>query len=165
VAAQVLDDPAVREEALRNHHEEMITRLILAETPEQKKASQKDALKRLAELGDDVPGLYMRYDELQAADFHPGVSVVDVDADGLDDLYLMRRLGTNLLLRNRGDGSFEDVTKSHGLDVQNHSSTATRTSSSAARCARACTSRTRMDASSIARAPSLPSFFLRWSRR
>jgi hypothetical protein len=124
VAAQVLDDPAVREEALRNHHEEMITRLILAETPEQKKASQKDALKRLAELGDDVPGLYMRYDELQAADFHPGVSVVDVDADGLDDLYLMRRLGTNLLLRNRGDGSFEDVTKSHGLDVQNHSSSA-----------------------------------------
>lgn len=38
----------------------------------------------------------------------PAVSVVDVDGDGFDDIYLMERLGNNLLLRNRGDGTFEE---------------------------------------------------------
>ncbi len=36
----------------------------------------------------------------------PGVSVVDVDGDGFDDIYLMVRIGRNVLLRNQGDGTF-----------------------------------------------------------
>jgi len=39
----------------------------------------------------------------------PGGSVVDIDGDGFDDIYVMVRMGQNLLLRNRGDGTFEDV--------------------------------------------------------
>lgn len=43
-----------------------------------------------------------------------GVAVGDYDGDGHDDLYLTN-LGPNQLLRNRGDGSFEDVTERAGV--------------------------------------------------
>lgn len=43
-----------------------------------------------------------------------GVAVADVDEDGDADLYLTR-VGRNLLLRNRGDGTFEDATESAGV--------------------------------------------------
>jgi hypothetical protein len=39
----------------------------------------------------------------------------DVDGDGWPDLYLSRRDGPGWLLRNRGDGTFEDVTVAAGL--------------------------------------------------
>jgi hypothetical protein len=52
-----------------------------------------------------------------AIDRHPGVTVVDVDRDGLDDLYVMDEHGKNLLLRNRGDGTFTDVAPALGLDL------------------------------------------------
>ncbi len=38
----------------------------------------------------------------------PAISVVDLDGDGFDDVYVMVRMGKNLLLRNRGDGTFEE---------------------------------------------------------
>lgn len=38
--------------------------------------------------------------------FKPAVSVVDVDKDGWDDIYIMVRLGRNLFLHNQGDGTF-----------------------------------------------------------
>ncbi|MEO1831089.1 MAG: VCBS repeat-containing protein [Akkermansiaceae bacterium] len=38
--------------------------------------------------------------------FKPAVSVVDVDNDGWDDIYIMVRLGKNLFLHNQGDGTF-----------------------------------------------------------
>lgn len=44
-----------------------------------------------------------------------GVTVGDVDGDGLDDLFVAR-FGHDLLLRNLGDGRFEDVTEASGLD-------------------------------------------------
>ncbi len=43
-----------------------------------------------------------------------GVAVADVDEDGDADLYLTR-VGRNLLLRNRGDGTFEDATEEAGV--------------------------------------------------
>ncbi len=46
--------------------------------------------------------------------FGMGVAVGDFDGDGHDDLYLAN-LGANQLLRNRGDGSFEDVTERAGV--------------------------------------------------
>lgn len=59
-----------------------------------------------------------------AADRHPSVSVVDIDQDGFDDLYVMARWGKNLLLRNKGDGTFEEIAAKHGLDIEDHCSTA-----------------------------------------
>ncbi|MEM9302393.1 MAG: CRTAC1 family protein [Pseudomonadota bacterium] len=44
-----------------------------------------------------------------------GVSVGDIDNDGHPDLYLSN-FGSNRLLRNRGDGSFEDITEKAGVD-------------------------------------------------
>ena len=47
-----------------------------------------------------------------------GVAAGDIDNDGLDDLYVCQPAGLpNRLYRNRGDGTFEDVTQNSGLDV------------------------------------------------
>lgn len=43
-----------------------------------------------------------------------GVNACDFDGDGDPDLYITRR-GANRLLRNRGNGTFEDVTEDSGL--------------------------------------------------
>jgi tetratricopeptide (TPR) repeat protein/peroxiredoxin len=49
---------------------------------------------------------------------HNGVSVADIDNDGFDDLYVCQPAGLpNRLYRNRGDGTFEDITKSSGLGI------------------------------------------------
>ncbi len=49
---------------------------------------------------------------------HNGVSVADVDNDGFDDLYICQLAGLpNRLYRNRGDGTFEDITEPSGLGV------------------------------------------------
>ncbi|MGC2656885.1 MAG: CRTAC1 family protein, partial [Bryobacteraceae bacterium] len=49
---------------------------------------------------------------------HNGVSVGDIDGDGLDDLYVCQPAGLpNRLYRNRGDGTFEDVTERSGLGL------------------------------------------------
>ncbi len=53
-----------------------------------------------------------------SANQRPGISVVDVDRDGHDDLYVMVRRGRNQLFRNRGDGTFEEVARQWGLDVE-----------------------------------------------
>ncbi|MFT6181131.1 MAG: hypothetical protein ACJAQT_003112 [Akkermansiaceae bacterium] len=54
----------------------------------------------------------------------PGVSVVDIDQDGHDDLYIVVRMGENLLLRNRGDGTFESIADSLELAVKGDSTSA-----------------------------------------
>ena len=47
-----------------------------------------------------------------------GVAVGDFDNDGFDDLYVCQPAGLpNRLYRNRGDGTFEDVTEQSGVDV------------------------------------------------
>ena len=49
---------------------------------------------------------------------HNGVSVADIDNDGFDDLYICQTAGLpNRLYRNRGDGTFEDITESSGLGI------------------------------------------------
>lgn len=49
---------------------------------------------------------------------HNGISVGDVDDDGFDDLYVCQPGGLpNRLFRNRGDGTFEDITESAGVGV------------------------------------------------
>jgi tetratricopeptide (TPR) repeat protein len=49
---------------------------------------------------------------------HNGVSVADIDNDGFDDLYVCQPAGLpNRLYRNRGDGTFEDITETSGLGI------------------------------------------------
>jgi tetratricopeptide (TPR) repeat protein/peroxiredoxin len=49
---------------------------------------------------------------------HNGVSVGDIDGNGLDDLYVCQPAGLpNRLYRNRGDGTFEDITEASGVGV------------------------------------------------
>jgi len=49
---------------------------------------------------------------------HHGISVADIDGDGFDDLYVCQPAGLpNRLFRNRGDGTFEDITELSGLGI------------------------------------------------
>jgi Tfp pilus assembly protein PilF/peroxiredoxin len=49
---------------------------------------------------------------------HHGVSAGDADGDGLDDLYVSQPSGLpNRLFRNKGDGTFVDITEAAGLAV------------------------------------------------
>jgi tetratricopeptide (TPR) repeat protein len=49
---------------------------------------------------------------------HNGISVADIDNDGFDDLYVCQPAGLpNRLYRNRGDGTFQDITESSGLGL------------------------------------------------
>jgi len=49
---------------------------------------------------------------------HNGVSVGDIDGDGFDDLYVCQPAGLpNRLYRNRGDGTFEDITEASGAGI------------------------------------------------
>lgn len=46
-----------------------------------------------------------------------GVAIGDFDGDGRDDIYFLNQLGPNALYRNKGDGTFEDVTRSAGVGL------------------------------------------------
>jgi tetratricopeptide (TPR) repeat protein len=49
---------------------------------------------------------------------HNGVAAGDIDGDGFDDLYVCQPAGLpNRLYRNRGDGTFEDVTEASGVGI------------------------------------------------
>lgn len=67
---------------------------------------------------------YGRYFTTDATAQHPGLSVVDINGDGRDDLYVCVRWGRNLLFRDRGDGTFEEVAAEYGLDLEGLSAAA-----------------------------------------
>ena len=60
-----------------------------------------------------------------AVNVHPALSVVDIDGDGWDDLYVCVRWGKNMLFRNRGDGTFEEIASNYGLNIEGRSTSAT----------------------------------------
>ena len=53
-----------------------------------------------------------------------GLAVADVDGDGRLDLYFTSQTGPNALYRNRGDGTFEDVTARAGVALADRISVA-----------------------------------------
>ena len=53
-----------------------------------------------------------------------GVSVADVDGDGLTDIYFPNQMGANQLWRNLGDGSFENFTDEAGVALEDRISVA-----------------------------------------
>ena len=57
------------------------------------------------------------YFSTDATMFHPSVSVVDINGDGWDDLYLMTRWERNRLFVNQQDGTFKNEAEHYGLDV------------------------------------------------
>lgn len=99
---RAIPDEATRTRVERSIHEEYVLRAI-----------------QHPELPDPHP-LF----QVPSADRHPGIAVVDIDGDGDDDLYVMARWGTNVLLRNRGDGTFESAEEELGLDIADHASSA-----------------------------------------
>jgi hypothetical protein len=105
IFAEVLDralpDPDTRRRARQSLHEQLVLNSTLDETY-------------------PLPEWFTR----EASDRHPGLAVVDIDQDGFDDVYVMARWGRNLMLRNQGDGTFEDIAADIGLDIEDHSSSA-----------------------------------------
>ena len=98
---KALKDPGLQALAQRSHYEELI-------------------LKYHDEGELNPPDSF----EINSQDRHPGLAVVDIDGDGYDDLYLMVRLGTNLLFLNQGDGSFVEGAAKWGLDIAGDCSSA-----------------------------------------
>lgn len=106
---------------------EVTDQLVTGER-DREKISQTDHSRYLETLfsGGKIPLKtgYGRYFTTDATAQHPGISVVDINGDGRDDLYLCVRWGRNLLFRDRGDGTFEEVAGEYGLDVPGLSSSA-----------------------------------------
>ena len=102
VLDQVISDPEKLQQARRSLHEELVTRWLM---------NPKTA---------EVP----KHFDAPAFDRHPGIAVVDIDQDGLDDIYVMARWGKNILLRNRGDGTFGEQAADVGLDLDGYTSAA-----------------------------------------
>jgi enediyne biosynthesis protein E4 len=64
-----------------------------------------------------LPGEQGKTYKVNLYDHGSGLAIGDFDADGHDDLYLLNQKGANGLYRNRGDGSFENVTRKAGVEL------------------------------------------------
>jgi hypothetical protein len=62
-----------------------------------------------------LPGEQGEKFKINLYDHGCGVAVGDYDGDGFDDIYFCNQLGANALFRNRGDGTFVDVTRQAGV--------------------------------------------------
>ncbi len=62
-----------------------------------------------------LPGEQGETFKINLYDHGAGLAVGDYDGDGDDDVYFLNQLGPNALYRNRGDGTFQDVTRAAGV--------------------------------------------------
>ena len=98
----VIPDARTRRRLRRSRHEELVVRLLRDPTFK-------------------APHPYFAP---ESWDRHPALSIVDINGDGLDDIYVMARFGPNMLLVNQGDGTFADRAARWGLDISDHASSA-----------------------------------------
>lgn len=64
-----------------------------------------------------LPGEQGENFKINLYDHGCGVAIADFDGDGYEDIYLLNQLGANALYKNKGDGTFIDVTTSAGVAV------------------------------------------------
>ena len=103
VTEVAIPDEATRAQVQKSSHQE----LILKFTGE---VSSTNSFKH-------ARNEYKSFDDWESAFQYPSVSVLDLNQDGFDDLFVTDRWSQAQLLQNNGDGTFEDVTKLSGLLV------------------------------------------------
>lgn len=94
---------------------------VVPPTSSQQEAPPQTGFKnRTAESGIDFRMRFLPNEQgetfkINLYDHGCGVAVGDYNGDGHDDIYFLNQLGPNALFRNRGDGTFEDVTAAMGV--------------------------------------------------
>ena len=93
-------------------------RLFFSESLDSAVPNRQELMKTRHSIHQEASIVYYKSGKTKAASFDfsptamnqkPAISVADVDGDGFDDIYIMVRLGTNLLLHNQGDGTFREA--------------------------------------------------------
>ena len=103
VSQAAIPDPATRQQVQSSSIQEMLLENI------------RDSSRGIKPPSEKYPG----HADWESTSQYPSVSVVDIDQDGFDDLFVTDRWQAAQLLRNRGDGTFEDITQKCGLNVEN----------------------------------------------
>lgn len=106
VTSRAITDPDVLKRLTQSQHEDLIIERL-----------QSGSMKAPREK-------YSAFADWESSYQYPAVSVVDLDRDGWDDLFVTDRWDQAILLRNMGDGTFEDVTEDSGLVVKDLSNCA-----------------------------------------
>ena len=106
VLAEVIDDPKALVQSTASRHTQLTSHLMAGG-------------EYRFPLGETYP-LFFPDVTLE----HPGVSVVDIDSDGFDDLYVSMQHDVNLLFHNNGDGTLTESASNYGLDVPGDSTSA-----------------------------------------
>jgi hypothetical protein len=101
VTAKAIPDAETLERAQRSSHRELILENTSVPGRELKHTREQ----------------YKAFNDWESAYQYPAISVLDLDQDGFDDLFITDRWQPGQLLRNCGDGTFEDVTESSGLKI------------------------------------------------
>lgn len=100
ITQTVIPDPATYDRVTHSKHEELITSRL--ESGSMESPRQEDPY----------------FADWESANQYPSATVVDIDADGLEDLFLVDRWDKTILLRNQGDGTFKDITQQSGLEIE-----------------------------------------------
>jgi len=104
----------------------IVDRLLFSESLDRAMPNRQDLMKTRHSVHQEASVVYYKSGKTKAASFDfsptamnqkPAISVADVDGDGHDDIYIMVRLGTNLLLHNQGDGTFREAAKKFEIAV------------------------------------------------
>ncbi|MCP4777645.1 MAG: VCBS repeat-containing protein [Planctomycetaceae bacterium] len=98
-----IPDEATRTQVQKSSHQEMILKFT-------GEVSATNSFKH-------ARNEYKSFDDWESAFQYPSVSVLDLNQDGFDDLFVTDRWSQAQLLQNKGDGTFEDVTQESGLLV------------------------------------------------
>ena len=106
VLAEVIDDPSVLTRSTASRHTQLTSHLMAGKNYQ-------------FPPGETYP-LFFPDVTLE----HPGIAVVDIDSDGFDDLYVAMQHRENLLFRNKGDGTFEEVAARYFLNILGDSTSA-----------------------------------------